>query len=156
MELSHWHSGAPGTGTGERWLHVSNMTAYQAPLSNPCCLRGQAAARALSINQGLHDFQVIPTAVQPVQLPGARLPPCTSLGSVLSLFPQPVPSLSLSAVPPPWMKGGQPADWTWVRFFKAKISLNSSLSIIHQLNWIISCRKKICSVYALRVQEANY
>lgn len=87
-KLPHCQSGAPRLDTGERcWFHVSNVNAYQAPLSEPCCLRGQVATWILSSNQGLHDFQVIPTSVQPAQLPRARLPPYTSLGSVLSLLP---------------------------------------------------------------------
>lgn len=87
-KLPHCQSGAPRLDTGECcWFHVSNVSAYQAPLSEPCCLRGQVATWILSSNQGLHDFQVIPTSVQPAQLPRARLPPYTSLGSVLSLLP---------------------------------------------------------------------
>lgn len=86
-KLPQGHSGAPGLATGEHQFRISNVTAYQTLLSEPCCLQGHIATWVLSSSRGLRDFQAIPTAVQPAQLPRARLPPCTSLGSVLSLLP---------------------------------------------------------------------
>lgn len=38
-KLPHCRSGPPVLDTREHCFHVSNLTAYQAPLSKPCCLR---------------------------------------------------------------------------------------------------------------------